>query len=197
MHAGFEVGQALPQLPQFMGSFAMVVQVPPQSVSPIAGQGSTQLPWLQAKAEAGQACAQRPQFMGSMVVSMHMPPQSDLPMAGQGSKHCDPAQANAVGGQAIPHDPQFAESEVRSTQLPAHSVLPSERHMSGWTQLFPARSQIWPVGHGWAPSQPGTHRSPVAAVQYEPGSQVTLHPLPGIGMQACVKSSQRLPLGHG
>ncbi len=79
-------GQTVPQAPQFIGSVLVTVQVPPQFVLPSAGQGSTQVPPMQAGVARGQTVPQAPQFIGSVpLVSVHVPLQFVFPSAGHGS----------------------------------------------------------------------------------------------------------------
>jgi hypothetical protein len=107
---------AVPHAPQLRGSVAVLVQTPPQVVSPVGHVHTL----ATHDSPAPHRIPQPPQLRGSVVVSLQMPPHSLSPV---GQLHTPETQVPAP--QSCPHDPQFLGSLVVSTQSGPQMISPA------------------------------------------------------------------------
>jgi hypothetical protein len=118
------VGQALPQVPQFMASLDVFEHAPLQLVYPVL-QLKPHAPAPHAGvplATPAHAVPQAPQFAGSDFVSAHAAPHCVVP-CGQLVTHLPAAQSWPLA-QTVPHAPQLAASVPVSTHLFPHLANP-------------------------------------------------------------------------
>jgi len=131
-------GQALAQLPQWLGSVARSVHTVPHMTFPA---GQVHAP-LTHESPVGHALIHDPQWFGSFAVSTHptSPPQLTSPA---GQLHT-PALKTAPGGHWLPHAPQLSGSVDVSTH-----PSPTPQLVSPAGQVHTPLTHDAPAGHTW------------------------------------------------
>lgn len=176
----FPLGQALPHVPQFIGSVASVRHAPSQQLcpapqaAPVPHMQAPAAPHVSPAAQGGehggswqtrstQICplAQRvphaPHAIGSLTMSAQRPSQQTWVPVQAGpapQRHSPPAQTFVWTTQAFPHEPQSVSALVVLTHAPSQHERPPSHGSSGEqpaTQLVPRHTV--PAGHSLG--QPG------------------------------------------
>lgn len=107
---------AVPQVPQFAGSFWSDTQRPPHVVVPV---GHVHVPPVH-DAPPAQTFPQLPQLLLFVESTTQAPPQLVSP-----ESHLQtPAEQYEPPKQTLPHAPQFELSSARLVHVPSHSFVP-------------------------------------------------------------------------